>query len=503
MGPGINQRELLLGSSGGSSLTGSTWRAARAQAEADGRRCPNIVLVIADDLGYRELGSFGQQHILTPTLDRLAAEGVRYTDMYAGAPVCGPSRCTLFTGLHTGHATVRNNPMPGEPDQPLLDDEITFAHLLKSVGYATALFGKWGFCLDKPGFHPSHPNPQGFDEFFGWLSHEAAHAYYPEVLFHNEERVEFPENRDDARATYGPDFVAERTLEFIEENAEQPFLVVLSTTIPHAPQHVPDLGPYTDLDWPEGDKAHASQITRLDSQVQQLVDRLTELGLVEDTVVMFISDNGPHEEDYDGHPLDPEFFDANGPLRGYKRNLYEGGIRTPAVIWAPGYMGDRAGTVVNQPLAFWDMMPTVADLAGAPVPEFIDGRSMRGTFDSSAEPSKQYPAADDNRALYFWRNEPFTTSRAEREERRDQADPSLRDARFAAEAVRRQNWKGLRFAPGKDRNIPDEDWMFELYDLDSDIGEQHNVTDQHPELSAELLALMKESWVEPPFDRGA
>ncbi|OMG57175.1 hypothetical protein BJN44_06160 [Tessaracoccus sp. ZS01] len=477
---------------GAAAFAGAAWRTTSAQAASSGRRSPNVVLVLADDLGYGTLGSYGQQQIKTPVLDKLAAEGVRYTDFYAGAAVCAPSRCTLLTGMHTGHATVRQNPTTSV-DDPFLPDEVTFGHLLQAQGYATALFGKWGFSPDAPG-HYSHPNQQGFDEFFGYLTHIHAHQYYPTYLWHNQTRVEIPENHNGANGAYAPDLVIERTLDFIDANKDNPFMVLVSTNIPHSPQHVPDYGPYANEPWGEGEKAHAAQITRLDGHVGQLVAKLEQHGIADDTIVLFLSDNGPHEEaSHAGIPLNPDFFDENGPLRGYKRNLHEGGIRTPAIIWAPGYMGSNAGTEVSQPLAFWDILPTLADLSGAPVPPFIDGGSIRSTFDASTPSSNEYEVPLQERPLYWWRVEPYATARANEAE----GGSTTR----AAEAVRRGNWKAIRFAPAKDRTVADDLWDFRLYNLATDLGEDVNVAAQNPSLAVSMLALMKQEWTEPTVPR--
>lgn len=491
----FNRRAFLAaggGAMGAAAFAGTAWNQTRAQAAASGRRAPNVVLVLADDLGYGMLGSYGQDKVKTPVLDRLAEQGVRYTDFYAGASVCGPSRCTLLTGMHTGHATVRQNPT-GPTDDPFLPDEVTFAHLLKSQGYKTALFGKWGFSPDAPG-HYSHPNPQGFDEFYGYLTHIHAHQYYPDYLWHNQTRVTIPENANGGTGAYAPDILAQRTLDYIDANKDNPFLVMLSTNIPHAPQHVPDFGIYAGESWGEGEKAHAAQITRMDTQIGQIVAKLEQHGIADDTILIFLSDNGPHEEaSHGGIPFNPDFFDANGDLRGYKRNLHDGGIRTPAIVWAPGYAGSKAGDEVSQPLAFWDILPTLADLAGAPVPPFVDGGSIRHTFDGTNPADRDYRPPLEDRPLYWWRIEPGATPRA------NEAEGG--SVTRAAEAIRHRNWKALRIAPGRDRNIADDLWDFRLYNMTNDIGENTNLVAQYPEVAAQMLAFMKQEWTPPPTPR--
>ncbi|MEF3403153.1 sulfatase-like hydrolase/transferase [Agromyces sp. CCNWLW203] len=491
----FNRRQFLMvggAAVGLAAVAGDPLRATSAHAaEAAGSRRPNVVVVLADDLGWGEIGSFGQTKISTPNLDRLAREGVRYTDFHAGGPVCAPSRCSMLTGMHSGHATVRNNPEPGNGDEPLRADEVTFALLLQTMGYRTALMGKWGFSPDDPGHHSS-PNSQGFDEFFGYLTHIHAHDYYPSYLWHNTDRIEFPENAGSAMAAYAPDLFADRALRFIDQHHADPFLLMLSTNVPHSPQQVPDLGQYATMDWSDGDRAHAAQITRMDGDIGRIVAKLEERGIADDTVFLFMSDNGPHEEGAPSH--DPDFFDASGPFTGYKRNLLEGGIRVPAIVWAPGLTGQEpggpAGTVEETPWAMWDVLPTLADLAGAPMPPFVDGRSMRSTFDAA---SAESVAAD--RPLYWWRLEPYTTPRA-------QAVEGGR-VRNAAEALRQGDWKALRYAPARDRSVPDSDWSVELYHLASDPGETTNVAALHPEVAASLVALMKQAWIEPPMDRPA
>lgn len=486
----LNRRAFMAaggGALGAIALATTTWAAKPPQTQGEPRK-PNVVLVLADDLGYGELGSFGQTRIKTPVLDKLAAEGVRYTDFYSGAPVCAPSRATLLTGLHTGHATVRNNPNPGEPDGQFRDDEVTFATLLQTMGYRTALMGKWGFS-DDTGDTGSHPNAMGFEEFFGFLTHAHAHNYYPNYLWHNRERVTIPAN------TYSPQLFTDRSLQFIEDHQDEPFLLFLSSQIPHAPQHIPSRGQYEGLGWNEGEANHAAQVSLLDSDIGRLVDKVKELGLEDDTIFIFMSDNGPHEENGIGGsiPFNPDFFDANGPLRGYKRNLHEGGIRVPAIVWAPGMNGSTAGTTVDQPLAMWDILPTLADLAGAPLPPLTDGGSIRHTFDASAPARTRYPRPSGDRELYFWRVEPYASARATTAEG---GSPTR-----AAEAVRHGDWKALRFAPGQNRNIPDNQWDFRLHNLATDIGENTNLAAQQPELAAAMLALMKRNWVDPAAPR--
>ncbi|MPY44137.1 sulfatase-like hydrolase/transferase, partial [Streptomyces phyllanthi] len=448
--------------------------AARPKAQA-----LNFVVVLADDLGWGELGSYGQKLIRTPRLDALAAEGLRFTDAYAAAPVCAPSRCSLLTGLHSGHATVRENPRAGGRSA-LTERDFTFAEALRARGYRTGLMGKWGFGPEEPD-QPSHPNSRGFEQFYGYLTHRHAHQYYPDHLWENGTRQEIPENRDGAREVYAPDLIQQRSLDFIDAHKDEPFLLYLAPTVPHAPSRAPDLGPYADEPWTHADKAHAAQVSSLDTLVGRVVDRLTDHGLAGRTLVLVTSDNGPHEEG----GTDPDLFDGNGPLRGYKRNLYEGGIRVPLIAWSRGRV--PSGTT-DRPTPLIDLLPTLAELAGAPVPSDIDGLSaaplLRGRADTAPAPRHDH--------LYFHRNHSGVTPRA------DAVDGGR--ARQLAEAVRRGDWKAVRFAPGQDRRVPDDRWQVELYDLARDPGEQDDLAAARPKEADALVRLMRESWAET-YDR--
>ncbi|MEV6313089.1 sulfatase-like hydrolase/transferase [Streptomyces sp. NPDC051840] len=432
---------------------------------------PNIVVVLADDLGFGHLGSYGQRLIRTPTLDELAAQGTRFTQAYAAAAVCAPSRASLLTGLHSGHAAVRQNPFGG-PQGSLGDDDTTFAEVLRARGYRTACIGKWGFGPDEAG-QPSHPNWRGFEEFFGYIGHGHAHQYYPEYLWHNGEKVELPENVDGRKGTYAIDLIQSRANDFVTENAAEPFLLYLTPNVPHAPSDIPEAEEYADRPWPEADRKHAAQVTRLDTLVGSVVDTLRRHGIEERTLVLVTSDNGPHEEG----KVDPDLFDANGPLKGYKRNLYEGGVRVPLIAWRPGTVG-RA--VTDRPTPLIDVLPTLAELAGAPAPRDIDGLSAAALL------SRRPGTAPSHEHLYWYRNDPGSTARAKAVDRG-------RINRLA-EAVRRDDWKAVRFAPARDRTAPDESWDLELYDLATDPGETTDLAAERPALVAELTELLRSSW---------
>ncbi|MEV5845636.1 sulfatase-like hydrolase/transferase [Streptomyces sp. NPDC051985] len=442
----------------------------------------NFVVILADDLGYGELGSYGQKLMHTPRLDTLAAEGLRFTQAYSPAPVCAPSRCSLLTGLHSGHATVRNNPWGPGGQGALTEQDFTFAEALRALGYRTGLIGKWGFgpnAPDQPGRpNPSHPNARGFEEFYGYLTHHHAHDYFPEYLWHNGTREEIPANKDGAQRVYAPDLLSARTLGFLHTHQKEPFLLYLAPTVPHAPSKDPHLGEYADRPWTGPNKRHAAQVTTFDTLVGDVTDKLTALGLADRTIVLVTSDNGPHEE----AGTDPELFDGNGPLRGFKRNLYEGGIRVPFVAWSPRHV--PAGTT-DRPTPLTDLLPTLAELAGAPAPADIDGLSIAPLLRGSAHPAR-------HDSLYFYRNHAGVTAR------QNAVDHGRGDR--LAEALRRGDLKAIRFAPGQNRRAPDDQWDVELYDLARDPGEEHDLAAARPAQADALVKLMRASWA-PVYPR--
>ena len=333
---------------------------------------PNIIYILADDLGYGDLGCYGQEQIKTPEIDQMANEGMLFTAHYAGNTVCAPSRCALMTGLHTGHALIRNNARV-----PLRPSDTTIAELLKNAGYSTALIGKWG--LGNPG-STGVPTKKGFDYFFGYMDQGHAHNYYPTFLWRNEEKVELPnivpdeseEGRGVAtvKKVYSHDLFTEEAIQFLDKqkNQSNPFFLYLAYTLPHANNEagralgdgmeVPDYGDYENKDWPNPQKGHAAMISRLDRDVGRLFEKLKSAGMDENTIVFFTSDNGPHAEG----GVDFEFNNSNGIYRGYKRDLYEGGIRVPLIVRWPGKI--EQGAESDHISAFWDMMPTFIDLAG-------------------------------------------------------------------------------------------------------------------------------------------
>ncbi|MCD0448954.1 arylsulfatase [Actinocorallia sp. API 0066] len=467
----LTRRQLLRGSvvlGVGSHMT-TAGNSPASAAAPDGRALdprPNIVLVVADDLGYGELGSYGQTKIKTPVLDRLARQGLRFTQAYSAASVCAPSRCSLLTGLHTGHSRVRQNPQAGFPGD-LRPSDTTFAEVLQSVGYRTGLVGKWGFGPQRAG--QSHPNARGFDEFYGYLTHRAAHDYYPDHLWRNATEVKLAGNRGDRRGSYAPDLFRKRAVEFVKQRSDQPFFLMYATNLPHSPGELPNHGRYAGKPWPRADRAHAAQVTRLDRDLGALLDALPK---GRQTLVLVTSDNGPHEEG----GFNPDRFDANGRYRGYKRNLYEGGIRVPLIAWGPGLV--RKGTT-GRITSQLDLFPTFADVARAGLPRRLDGVSILGTLkgESNASPPNH---------LYWYRNEKSQTKRANRVENGS--------VTRLAEAVRQDDWKLIRYAPGRTRPNDRRSWRVELFNLSNDPRESRNVAAKHPLVVQRLHRLADTSW---------
>lgn len=433
---------------------------------------PNIVFILADDLGYGDLGCYGQQQIRTPNLDRMAAEGVRFTQFYAGSTVCAPSRCVLMTGLHTGHCLIRGNAKTN-----LRPEDVTVAELLREGGYKTGLVGKWG--LGHEG-STGVPTRQGFDEFFGYLDQTHAHNYYPSFLVRNEQRVplrnevpnEGPHGQGVAawREEYSHDLLTREALSFIDRSRDRPFFLYLAYTIPHANNEagpkgmeVPAQGAYRNRDWPEPQKAHAAMITRMDRDVGRLLQRLKQQGIDRNTLVLFSSDNGPHREG----GADPEFFDSNGPLRGTKRDLYEGGIRVPMIVRWPGKA--PAGSVSHHVGSFADFLPTGVEAAG-----------LKARRPPAGKPAPRWDG------ISFL---PAILGRTDRQKKHDFLYWEFYE-RGSAQAVRMGDWKGVC------RPFWGE---VELYDLKRDLGETHDVAARHPEVVARIRAAMKEAHVPSPL----
>jgi len=440
------------------------------QHSTAGKR-PNIIFILADDLGYGDLGCYGQKQIKTPSLEKMAAEGMKFTQHYAGSTVCAPSRCVLMTGLHTGHARVRGN------SRVLLKGEdVTVAEVLKRAGYRTGVIGKWGVGHPPP---PGDPERNGFDYFFGYLNMVHAHNYYPEFLWRNSEKVFLRGNQlaqpyhgeqgwSFRQGTYSHDLFTEEALAFVDRNKDKPFFLYLAYTIPHANNQaqrrtgdgmeVPDCGIYKNRDWSDQTKGYAAMITRMDRDIGRLFDRLGALGIDDNTIVMFSSDNGPHDEG----GVDLDFFDSNGPLRGMKRDLYEGGIRVPLIARWPGKI--KAGSISSHVSAFWDFLPTATDLAGLEPPEKIDGISMVPTLLGNAKRQKKH------KYLYWEFHE-----------------------RGGKQAVLWGKWKAIRLKWHKNPNGP-----LELYDLGKDPAEKINIAKGHPDIVAKMEKFLETARVPSP-----
>ena len=405
-------------------------------------RKPNLIFVLADDLGYGDLGCYGQKQVQTPNLDRMAAEGTMFTSAYAGSTVCAPSRCCLFTGLHTGHGQMRGN----RPTW-LRRQDFTMGEMLKRAGYRTAVFGKWSLgVLGTEGY----PNEKGIDEWFGYFSQGHAHTYYPQVLLHNRRAVELRENWSGKPKVYAHDLFTERALEMVDKSGEDPFFMHLAYTIPHANNEmgralgngmeVPEDAPYSSKPWPQVEKNFAAMVTRMDRDMGRLFEALKRKGIDENTLVIFTSDNGPHREG--GH--DPDYFDSNGRVKGIKRDLYEGGIRVPAIARWPGKTPQ--GRKSDFPWAFWDVMPTFAELAGTAAPAGLDGQSIVPALMGRQQRPHEF--------LYWEFHEGGSK-----------------------QAVRHGDWKAVR----NRLKAP-----LELYDLSKDVGETENVAGANPGVVARI-----------------
>lgn len=444
-------------------LTTLAFAGLNASARADAR--PNIIYILADDLGYGDLGCYGQKDIQTPNIDRLAAEGIRFTQHYAGSTVCAPSRCALMTGLHTGHCHIRGNQRVN-----LRPEDVTVAKVLKEAGYTTGVCGKWGLGVEG---EEGVPNRQGFDYFFGYLDQGHAHNYYPTFLMRNDERVALknvvPEPKDSGagvakeKVEYSHDLIAQEGLDFVRRSYKQPFFLYWALTLPHANNEagqagmeVPDQGIYKDRDWPENKKNMAAMVSRMDRDVGRLLDLLKEVEIEQNTLVIFTSDNGPHKEGGN----DPTWFDSNGPWRGIKRDLYEGGIRVPFVARWTGAI--KPGTTSDHISAFWDFLPAAAELAGASLPDHLDGISYVNALIGNE-------AQQEKHDYLYWE---FTEQGGK-------------------QAVREGDWKGIRLNVSVDPDGP-----LELYNLAEDPGEEKNLAMEHPEITGHLASRMEEAHVD-------
>ncbi|MEP7272210.1 MAG: arylsulfatase [Acidobacteriota bacterium] len=423
---------------------------------------PNILFIMADDLGYGDLGSYGQTKIRTPNLDRLATQSTRFTDVYAGAPVCAPSRCVLMTGQHTGHCRIRaNSPrVGGQPESfgsgtgrrvSLTNDDRTIAEALREAGYVTGAMGKWG--IGEPGTDGT-PNRRGFDEWFGYLNQNHAPFYYTDYLWRNEQKQAIPENSDGKRVRYSHDLLTDEAVAFLERHREKPFFLYLPFTIPHRQFEVPSLEKYANEPWPEEAKIFAAMVTRLDRDVGRVLDELDRLGLATNTVVFFTSDNGSEKKKSFG-----DFFRSTRSFRGYKGSVYEGGLRVPMLVRWPGVV--PAKKVSSTPWWFADVFPTLLAIAGVKESTAkLDGLDVLATLRGKPQPALA-------ERYFYWE------------------DPD----KILSQAARRGNWKAVRIGA----KAP-----LELYNLKQDIGETRNVASSHPEIVAEFEKYLEGARVPSP-----
>ncbi len=444
-----------------------------ALAIAETKR-PNLIWIMADDLGYGELGCYGQKIIQTPHIDRMAAEGMRFTQFYAGATVCAPSRSVLMTGQHHGRTRVRGNSGRDNPEaQALRDGDITVASVLKKAGYTNALSGKWGLG-DVAGAETGLPRRHGFDSFFGYLNQRHAHNHFPDFLWRNETREEIPNEvvpvgPDGAgyatkQVAFADELFADESIRFVRENKDKPFFLYWSMVIPHANNertrelgdgaNVPDYGPYADKDWPDPDKGHAAMITLMDGYVGRMLDELKKLGIDDNTLVIFTSDNGPHNESR--HNL--ERFDPSGPFSGIKRSLTDGGIRVPCIARWPGKV--EAGSTTGHVAYFGDLMATAADLAGTETPPDRDSISFLPTLLGEGDQKEH--------EFLYW---------------------EFHEGGFKQAALYQGRWKGIRSK---------RDAELVLFDLDNDPAEATDLAAKHPELVDKIETYLSSARSENP-----
>ncbi|MDX1768140.1 MAG: arylsulfatase [Arenibacter troitsensis] len=434
---------------------------------------PNIIYILADDLGYGDLSVYGQKNFQTPNIDKLAAQGMLFTQHYSGSTVCAPSRSALMTGMHTGHTVVRGNyGIKPEGQFPIPDSTLTIAEVLKKAGYSTGAFGKWG--LGYPGSE-GDPNNQGFDTFYGYNCQTIGHNYYPYHLWSNQDSIVLPQNSGTKKGIYAPSLIHEKALQFIEENKDRPFFAYVPSIIPHAELVAPeevlnrfrgkylpekvykgiDEGPKYKIggygSQTESHAAFAAMVSVLDEQVGEIVQKVNDLGIADNTIIIFTSDNGPHLEG----GADPDYFDSNGLLKGYKRDLYEGGIRVPMLIKWPNKI--KPGTVTDHVSAFWDVFPTLAEIAGVKETPGLDGISLLPTLLGNSTEQKEHEY------LYWEFHE-----------------------KGGRQAVRMGDWKAVKY-----NVLQNPDARIELYDLSQDTGEANNVAADFPEVVAEMESILE------------
>jgi len=441
---------------------------------------PNIVLIVADDLGIGDLGAYGQKFIQTPNIDRLAEQGLKFTQFYAGTSVCAPSRSALMTGQHTGHTYVRGNKeIVPEGQEPLADSVQTLAMLLKKAGYTTGAFGKWGLGMVGTS---GDPNRKGFDEFFGYNCQRQSHRYYPTHLWHNDRKVVLEGNDLAHKVQYAPGLIQDKTLEFMEKNRDKPFFLFIPTVLPHAelagpedefyrkyenrfeetPHRGNDYGPqatvpgYASVSKPRA--TYAAMVERMDHYVGQVVQKLKELNLLDNTLIIFTSDNGAHSEG----GADPAFFNSTAGLRGQKRDLYEGGVRVPLIAYWPGQI--RQAGVTNHVAAFWDLLPTFTELAGAPPASYTDGLSLLPTLTGKGKQAR-------HKYLYWEFHESG-----------------------GRQAVRSGPWKLVKLQVKN----PDKT-TYELFNLETDPAETQSLVNSKSSVYKKLRKYIDEAHIESPI----
>lgn len=460
------------------SCKGDTAKSPKEAVETSNR--PNIIYILADDLGYGDLSCYGQSKFSTPNIDKLAAQGILFTQHYSGSTVCAPSRSALMTGMHTGHTFIRGNKVRRNNEEllegqfPIPDSTYTLPEMLKEKGYQTGAFGKWGL-----GFPGSEGDPvnQGFDTFFGYNCQRLGHNYYPYHLWSNKDSIVLNANAGQHKGIYGPDLIHQKTMDFIEENKEKPFFLYVASIIPHAELVAPedilkefrgnygtekvfegvDDGPdYRNGPYGSQKECHATfaaMVSKLDRQVGEIMNKVKELGIEKNTLIVFTSDNGPHQEG----GADPEFFNSNGSLKGHKRDLYEGGIRVPMIASWPGKI--KANTKSDHISAFWDVFPTFGAIVDADMPTNVDGVSFLPTLLNNTEKQKEHDY------LYWEFHE-----------------------RGGRQAVRKGKWKAVKYNVLKQPNAP-----VELYDLSKDSKEQIDIAKEFPKIAEEMTKIMTEA----------
>lgn len=436
---------------------------------------PNIIYILADDLGYGDLSCYGQKKFATPNIDKLAQQGMLFTQHYSGAAVCAPSRSALLTGQHTGHTFIRGNKeVQPEGQYPIPNTTFTIAELLQEKGYATGAFGKWGL-----GNVASEGNPllQGFDAFYGYNCQKLAHSFYPYHLWDNNNKVMLTENEGSNKGQYGPDLIHKKALLFIEKNKKAPFFLYYASPLPHAELLAPEgymdkfkgkfepekayIGTDEGKNFRKGEyasqrychAAFAAMVTLLDDQVGEIVAKIKELGLEDNTIIIFTSDNGPHKEG----GADPDYFNSNGPFRGYKRDLFEGGIRVPMIVKWKGKIAK--GSKTEHVSAFWDVMPTLAELTTTKVTTAIDGVSFLPTLLGKGS-QKQHD-------YLYWEFHELN----------------------GRQAIRQANWKLIKY------NV-NNNGKYQLYNLENDLSETNDLASKMPEKVNELSKILESSRTE-------